>query len=298
MGMLKRRQISSGRSPLLSGLDFSHIETQNAGFLASPGTTIKFLGGTTMGFDHATRGGIRITGIRDDEYAHTLALYDSITCSKESRQGTLYMYSERPATDPCTTGWGGGEDQLLNLTLRNYAVNTGGMGMRGLNMELRQRSGGTCTNMYGLMVTLNTDSGTTTSGAAYAGRFVTKFNGIHTGEGEQWALEAADESQTADQPAGVTHGLLRLEKQANSNTLDTPVGLKIDNNAAAKAITYGIFYEGTVTNVLAFAEADGSQGFTAGSGLSQGGNIDGYIRVYDVTTGQALYIGCYDAAPA
>ena len=276
------------------GLDFQRTEAIH--FADDPGTTLKFYGGTTMGYDHATRGGIRITSTRTDEYAHGLAIEDTITCSKESRKGAFYMYSERASTSAVTTGWGGGEDQLINLTLRNYANNSGGLGMRGFDLNIRQRSSAVATNMYGMLVTVETDSGTTTSGAAYAGRFVSKFNGVHTGEGEQWARIAADESQTADQPS--VSGIFKIEKQANSNTLDSMYGMKIDNDAAAKAITYGIYLEGTITNVLAFAEADGSQGFTAGSGLSQGGNIDGYIRVYDVTTGQALYIGCYDAAPA
>lgn len=293
MGFLKALQLSSGRYPIKYGLDFLNAESNS---ITTAGTAIKFRGGATMGYDHATRGGIRLVTTRDDEYAHGLAIEDTITCAKETRKGAFYIYSERAATEAPTV-WGGGEDQLINLTLRNYSdASAVGLGMRGIDLNLRQRSSAKCTNMYGILCTIETDSGTDTSGNTYAGRFVVKHNGIHSGTGTQYALEAACESQTADQPT--ESGLMRLEKQSNSNTLDTKYGLHIDNNAAAKAITHGIYFSGTVTNVMSFEEADGSQGFTAGAGLSQGGNIDGYIKIYDIATGQALYIGCYDAAPA
>ena len=298
MGMMKTsKPILGGRYPIRFGIDFTSVETGNSNFNQEDeeGRVIKFLGGTTMGYDHATRGGIRIVSTRDDEYAHGLAFEDTITCSKESRQGTLYMYAERPSTSAITAGWGGGEDQLMNLTLRNYGVNTGGHGMRGINLEIRQRSGATTSNMYGLMTTVNTDSGTTTTANAYAGRFVVKFNGVHTG-GTQFALEAACESQTAQQ--STENGLLKLEKQSNSNTLDTKYGMLIDNNAAAKAITYGIGYEGTITYAMGFAEADGSQGFTAVVNKAHQGNVDGYITIRDITTGADLYILAYDTVPS
>lgn len=290
---LKYRAIVSGRYKIVKGIDFSVAEKLG---VPEAYKTLKFYGGAYMGYDHATRGGIRITSVRDDEYAHGLAIEDTITCSKESRKGAFYIYSERASTEAPTV-WGGGEDQLINLTLRNYSdASAVGLGMRGFDLNIRQRSSAKCTNMYGMMVTVETDSGTDTSGNTYAGRFVVKHNGVHSGSGTQYALEAACESQTADQPT--ESGLMRLEKQANSNTLDTKYGLHIDNNAAAKVITHGIYFSGTITNALSFDENDGSQGFTAGSALTQSGNIDGYFKVYDIETGQALYVNCYDAAPA
>ncbi|MHA2065666.1 MAG: hypothetical protein ACXABY_14920 [Candidatus Thorarchaeota archaeon] len=293
MPWLQGLDITSKRLRAIHGIDFSHAEEYLA---ITVGETMKFYGGTLLGYDHATRGGLRLTSVRADEYAHGFAIEDSITCTKESRKGALYMYSERPATSALTAGWGGGEDQLMNLTLRNYGVNTGGHGMRGIDLNLRQRSSATTTNMYGILCTLETDSGTDTTGNAYAGRFVVKFNGVHSGTGTQYALEAACESQTADQPT--ESGLLRLEKQSNSNTLDTKYGMHIDNNAAAKAITHGIYLSGTITNVLSFAEADGSQGFTAVVNKTLQGNVDGYFTIYDITTGATLYVNCYDTVPS
>lgn len=293
MGLLKARHLDSGRYPILKGLDFLHPEKNGT---VSAGQTIKFYGGTTMGYDHATRGGIRIASTRDNEYAHGLSIEDTITCSKETRKGAFYIYSERAADQAVTSGWGGGEDQLMNLTLRNYANNSGGMGMRGIDLNIRQRDSGVATNMYGCMVTVETDSGTETSGNAYAGRFIVKFNGIHSGAGTQYALEAACESQTADQPT--ESGLLRLEKHSNSNTLDTKYGLHIDNNAAAKVLTHGIYLSGGITNTLSFDEADGSQGFTAVTNAGAQGNVDGYFKVYDATNAATLYVLCYDTVPS
>lgn len=293
MGMMKARQISSGRYPIKYGIDFTVAEGTQ---VSTVGTAIKFRGGTTMGYDHATRGGIRIVSTRDDEYAHGLAIEDTITCAKEARKGAFYMYAERASTEATTT-WGGGQDQLMNLTLRNYSDSSSvGLGMRGFDLNIRQRSSAKCGDMYGMLVTVETDSGTDTTGSTYAGRFVIKHNGVHSGSGNQFALEAACESQTADQPT--ESGLLRLEKQSNSNTLDTKYGMYIDNNAAAKVITNAIYFAGTITYSLAYDENDGSQGFTAGAALTQSGNIDGYIKIRDVETGQDLYVNCYDAAPA
>lgn len=254
-----------------------------------------------MGYDHATRGGIRIVSTRADEYGHGLAIEDTITCTKESRKGAFYMYSARAATSAVTTGWGGGEDQLMNLTLRNYANNTGGLGIKGLDLNVRNRSGGTVTNLYGALIT-GEQSGTLT-GNMYGARIVTKNNGVQSG-GTHHALIVSDESQGSFTGASLST-LLYLEKHANSygDLHEAAVYMINNSGTSAKDITYGIYMKSGAsgaqfTYVMGFDSSNGDEGFTAGSGLSQGGNIDGYLTIYDAQTGQALYIGCYDAAPA
>ena len=117
------------------------------------------------------------------------------------------------------------------------------------------------------------------------------------------ALEVADES---DGVVCSENSILFVEKQSNSYQANTKAGIEIVNNSLttyAKDITYAIYLKSGAsgadfTYVFGFDSADGTDGFTAVSSASQGGNIDGYITIYDVATGQALYIGCYDAAPA
>jgi hypothetical protein len=51
-------------------------------------------------------------------------------------------------------------------------------------------------------------------------------------------------------------------------------------------------------HAFSFQTAAGVEGFTAVVDKAHDGNVDGYIKVYDVATGATLYINCYDAPPA
>ncbi len=281
------------------GLDFSLVEQVR--FASLPGTTIKFYGGATMGYDHATRGGIRITTVRNSEYSKGLSIEDSITVLKESRRGALYIDSERGAAYPVTSLWGGGQDFGASITLTNAADNTGGLGMRGLQVSVNNEE--TITSMHGLLCTVENDNGATISSDWYGARFVTKNNGVKSG-GTHHTLEVSDESQGTFTGSTLV-SLLYLEKHANSYGDNHDAAIYMINNSgtSAKDITYGIYLKSGAsgaqfTYFAGFDSSNGDEGFTAVSGASQGGNIDGYIKYYDAQTGQALYSPLYDAAPA
>lgn len=282
------------------GIDFSLVETVK--FPSTPGATIKFRGGATMGYDHATRGGIRIVTVRNSEYSKGLSIEDSITVLKESRRGALYIDSERGAAYPVTSLWGGGQDFGAAITLTNAAANTGGLGMRGLQVSVNNED--TITSMHGLLCTVENDNGATISSNWYGARFVTKNNGVKSG-GTHHTLEVSDESQGSFTGSSLV-SLLYLEKHSNSYGDNHDAAIYMINNANttyAKDITYAIYLKSGAsgsdfTNVFGFDSNDGTEGFTAVSGASAQGNIDGYIRIYDVATGQALYILCRDAVPS
>lgn len=299
MGIMKSRQISSGRYPVRQGIDFSIVESLVSNFTGTPGTTIKFRGGTTIGYDHATRGGVRLKSTRDDEYAHGFAIEDAITCSKESRKGAFYMYSARASGEAVTTGWGGGEDQLMNLTLRNYANNTGGLGLKGLDLNVRNRSGGVATNLYGALVTAE-QSGTL-SGNMYGMRVVTKNSGVHSG-GTHHALEVSDESQGTFTGATLST-LVYIEKHSNSYGDLHEAAVYIVNKSAtsAKVITSAIYLKcgatgANITNVLQFDSTDGTDGFTAVANKTHQGNVDGYFQVKQGSN--TYYVLCWDTVPS
>ena len=60
----------------------------------------------------------------------------------------------------------------------------------------------------------------------------------------------------------------------------------------------GIHFAGVNTYVMGFQLAAGEQGFTAVAGGALKGNVDGYMTVRDVATGQDLYVNCYDTVPS
>jgi len=59
-----------------------------------------------------------------------------------------------------------------------------------------------------------------------------------------------------------------------------------------------LYFGGVGTYVMSFLTAGGEQGFTAVSGGSLKGNVDGYFTIRDVATSQDLYVLCYDTVPS
>jgi hypothetical protein len=73
----------------------------------------------------------------------------------------------------------------------------------------------------------------------------------------------------------------------------------IASGARASAIHFETSGSGSGwTNAFSFQTATGLEGFTAIVNGSLKGNVDGYIKVYDVATGATLYLLCYDTVPS
>ena len=195
---------------------------------------------------------------------------------------------------------GGSEDIAARINATNYSALTSG-GIRGLNIVATNRTG-IAAKVQGLLVTAHQrNSGGFTTGI-YGARIVSKNQSPSTATGYQHALEVADESDGV-QPA--LNSILWIEKQSNSYTAATRAAIEIVNNcntSYAQVITNGIYFKcgatnSNITNVFGFDSSDGTDGFTAIADGTQGGNVNGYLKIYDAQTAQTLYIPCYDAAP-
>ena len=272
------------------GLDFQRTEAIH--FADDPGTTLKFYGGTTMGFNHATAGGIRIVhdAMASGDSSRGLSMILTPTLATGGiRQGGLYIEMDRYTA---MTASDGNYDIACKIFSRNRAASEAYARTRAMEIltEVRDTGSGNYA-MDGIYCAVKTRSGTNLgAGGAIAIKAETNMGADCTG-GEVIGVNIHDIGQTATPSA-----IYGLKITTGAYAITRKSAIRMENSSGAW--TNGIEFAGTITNVLNFAEADGSQGFTAGSGLSQGGNIDGYIRIYDATTGQALYIGCYDAAPA
>lgn len=297
--------LSGNRVLVHNGLDFNGCDF-SADYLE-----MKFRSGALMGSNPGTTGewekGILVqetldAGTYTSEWkgkyasAFTIDVETNNTYDGHTNGGALRVDFVRPV------GYdheGGSEDQAVKINATNYSTISGGI--RGLTIESTNRTG-VSSKVQGMLVTAHQrNTGSFTDGL-YGARIVSKNRQPSGGTGYQHALEVADESDGV-QPA--LNSILWIEKQSNSYTLATRAGIEIVNNCNttyAQVITYGLYLKcgatnSNITNVLGFDSNDGTDGFTAIADGTQGGNVNGYIKVYDAQTAQTLYIPCYDAVP-
>lgn len=307
MGFLKSSAISAGRYPLRWGLDLSVAEASN---ISTIGTAIKFRGGATLGYN-ATSGewekGVLFLATLSEgtytteykgKYGRGFEIQVDTTSTRDGHpQGGLYVTFERASSYGHS---GGSQDCAFRVIAENSAACPSG-GVRG--MDIQGYCKAAMASVNGALITARVKSTGSGTGAVYGARIVSKNQSSAGGFSSQHALEIADES---DGVHPTENSICWIEKQSNSYTSNTKAGIEIVNNSLttyAKDITYAIYLKSGAsgaqfTYFAGFDSNNGDESFTAGSALTQSGNIDGYIKVYDVATGQALYIDCYDAAPA
>jgi hypothetical protein len=303
MPMIKSRNITENRHTVLSGLDFSIYETLDP-VASTPGKSLKFRGGTTMGYYNATYGGIKIlgdlfattlsTGDAGKSYARLLHIEGSCTGSSESAAGALVAVCTRSSSYPFGTagtgGWGGAEDATARFYCYNSAANTPLKGgMRTLNVYCRNYAGAQIANMYaGKFDCDDRGTGSTASSAVIQTLTVAqRVNGINSTTANILVVE--DNSQGSLSGAGASGTAM--------------VRIRSTQPIATGARHTGILFETTGsgsgwTNAFSFQTAAGKEGFTALADAAHQGNVNGYIKVYDVATGQTLYLNCYDAVPS
>jgi hypothetical protein len=218
----------------------------------------------------------------------------------ELAQGVLkcefYRTSGYPFTSAGTTGepdgdWGGAEDMACRINVGNYAANTTSYGgMRALRVYCRQYSGGSIANMYGALIDAD-DRGTAVAGASVA------------------TIQTLVVSQRINTICSTKTNILVVEDNSQGTITPTTcagtamVVIQSNQPIASGARASGIHFQTTGsgsgwTNAFSFQTAAGKEGFTALVDKSVKGNIDGYIKVYDVATGQTLYLACYDTVPS
>lgn len=300
-----RGNLSDGRVKTEYGIDFTDCEGRQK---TTAGTAIKFRGTypTTMGYSHETYGGIRMTGNMyattasgDDagkSHARILYVLGYPTGASECAAGVARIESSRSSSYPFGTtgtgGWGGAQDEGLRIAVYNAAANTNSKGgIRGLQVYVRQYSGGQIANIYGAEVSVDDRGSGGANGQSVATiqgmNVAVRVNGVCATR--VTGLKVEDTSQgTISATTAATNNLLLLESSGARAGGSIVSGIHMQTTGSGTGWTYA----------LSFQTAAGKEGFTAVSAASQGGNIDGYIKIYDVATAQALYLPCYDAAPA
>lgn len=184
--------------------------------------------------------------------------------------------------------WGGAYDVAARISVGNYAANTSAYGgIQALRVYCRQYSGGSIANMLGAEISVDERGSGSPSCANIVGCLVTmRVNNVVSGNANVLVVEDN------------TEGTL----QATTCTATAMLKIRGVQTIASGARKTAIHFEATGvsgwTHAFSFQTAAGLEGFTALVNKTQGGNVDGYIKIYDVATAQTLYIPCYDQAPA
>lgn len=207
----------------------------------------------------------------------------------EFYRGAGYPFLSTGAT---TAGnWGGAEDCACRINVGNYAANTPSYGgMRALRVYARQYSGGSMANIYAALIDAD-DRGTSSGGASCAViQTLTVAQRINTiCSTTSNILVVQDNTQGTITPTTCT-GTAVIKIQSTQ---------PIASGARATAIHFETTGSGSGwTHAFSFQTATGLEGFTSIADGTQAGNVNGYIKIYDVAGTQTLYIPCYDAAPS
>jgi len=184
--------------------------------------------------------------------------------------------------------WGGAYDVAARISVGNYAANTSSYGgIQALRVYCRQYSGGSIANMLGAEISVDERGSGSPSCAQIVGCLVTmRVNNVVSGNANVLVVEDN------------TQGTL----QATTCTATAMLKIRGVQTIASGARKTAIHFEAPAksgwTHAFSFQTATGLEGFTALVDKAVKGNIDGYIKVYDVATGQTLYIALYDTVPS
>ena len=185
--------------------------------------------------------------------------------------------------------WGGAYDVAARISVGNYAANTSSYGgIQALRVYCRQYSGGSIANMLGAEISVDERGTGSPSCAQIVGCLVTmRVNNVVSGNANVLVVEDN------------TQGTL----SATTCTATAMLKIRSVQAIASGARAAGIHFETSGsgsgwTNAFSFQTAAGKEGFTQIADGTQAGNVNGYIKIYDVATAQTLYIPCYDQAPS
>ena len=184
--------------------------------------------------------------------------------------------------------WGGAYDVAARINVGNYAANTTSYGgIQGIRIYARQYSGGSIANILGAEISVDERGSGNPSCANIVGCLVTmRVNNVVSGNANVLVVEDN------------TQGSLT----AVTCTATAMLKIRMVQNIATGARKTAIHFEAAAvsgwTHAFSFQTATGLEGFTAVTDKAVKGNIDGYIKVFDVATNQTLYIPCYDTVPS
>lgn len=188
--------------------------------------------------------------------------------------------------------WGGAPDMCARFESYNYALNTDSLGaMQTVRVYAYAAPGGNINSVLGMEISVYERGDYAVSG--YSSQTVRTLL----------------VSQRCRSVVKTTTNLLIVDDRSDgSHSISTCTGsamIKIHGEggasfgARATAIHFETAGDSTGwTNAFSFQTAAGKEGFTAIADGDLKGKVNGYIKVYDVATGQTLYINCYDTVPS
>ncbi len=188
--------------------------------------------------------------------------------------------------------WGGAPDMCARFESYNYALNTDSLGaMQTVRVYAYAAPGGNINSVLGMEISVYERGDYSVSG--YSSQTVRTLL----------------VSQRCRSVVKTTTNLLIVDDRSDgSHSITTATGsamVKIHSEGGASfgarktAIHFETAGTGTGwTHAFSFQTATGLEGFTSIADGTQAGNVNGYIKIFDVAGNQTLYIPCYDAAPS
>jgi len=195
--------------------------------------------------------------------------------------------------------WGGAPDMVMRIEGYNYALSTVDRGfLQGLRLYIYSTSDGSLNQVLGAEFSVYERSSYSAAGKGCETATTVLVSQRCRGViGTRTNLLVVDDRSDGSQHSGVqgtaslkcyNTAMIRLHSEGGASFAQR-----------ATAIHFGSAGDGTGwLHAFSFQTATGKEGFTAVDNKAHTGNVDGYIKVYDVATGATLYINCYDAAPA
>lgn len=186
-----------------------------------------------------------------------------------ARNGTVNITTRRDIA--WTSGWDGNADIGLKVLTYNYSVSGAYGRIEGMEILARNRTG-SCASVHGAYITAENYNGAGNIADLYGLEVHSKQNSVATGYVK--ALRVMDESGSS---TGTHYG---VEITTGDGAFMRAAAIQIDANVASGAgWTNGISFNNDVTNVLDFANSDGTNGATFKAGTFSGSGNTISIRV-------------------
>lgn len=206
------------------------------------------------------------------------------------RSGAVQLTADR-TSGYAMTSWDGNSDTAIRVDCLNRAANTVARGgLLGLYVYTRQYSGGNIANMYGASISVDergTSDGTASVSTAISLLVALRINGVCQSAAHVAVFQ--DNSQGTISASTCTGAaLVKFQSTQPVASGIRPTCLHFETTGSGTGWTHA----------FSFQTAAGKEGFTAVSAVTAKGNIDGYIKVYDVATAQTLYLLLYDTVPS
>ena len=187
------------------------------------------------------------------------------------------------AADAAATAAFDGTDTTLDIRMTNEVANDAAYDMQGMYIKTKNSNGATAGSITGAKVEVDSRSGSTGTTIHGLDGYVSQDSSTPT---EVAGIRIYDDNQDG---TGTNYGILM---DGGFTGIAREYGIYL-NSVAGSSWTNGIAFDGTVTNVLDFAEADGTNGATVAT-ITFDATADALVKI-DIA-GTAYYIPAWNAA--